>query len=306
MLLLLVSFFLFITLSCYAVFAFPMAKRSRTQSRIQNYFALTPAAADLPPVEEKAGSFMERMVKPAWKNAKKTYQKKLNKEKADELETRLLQAGQPFGFSPIEFKLFQSLLTFLGILLAGGAALLFQTGFLKGMLLVLLTAVGGVVIPKMYLNSLIGKRKVAALKELPDMLDLLVISLEAGLGFDAALSKVTSKKQGVLSDEFRICLEEIRLGKTRKDALNGINGRLAFEELRGLITSIIQAEKLGIGMVTVLKVQTEDVREKRKQRAEEKAMKAPIKMLFPLVLFIFPTLFVILLSPAAIQFMEIM
>ena len=304
MLLLLFSFFLFVSLSTYAVFTFPTAKKIRMQNRIHQYF--TEDTAGQPAVEEKTGSFMERMVKPLWKDAKRKYQKRLNKEKVDQLETQLMQAGQPFGFSPIEFKLFQWSLTFLAVLLSGGAAILLHVGFMKGLLLIALALAAGLVIPKLYLKNKTSQRTAAGLKELPDMLDLLVISLEAGLGFDAALSKVTSKKKGVLSDEFKICLEEIRLGKTRKEALNAINNRLSFDDLRGLIYSIIQAEKLGIGMVTVLKVQTEDIREKRKQRAEEKAMKAPIKMLFPLVLFIFPTLFIVLLSPAFLQFMEMM
>ncbi|WP_337019521.1 type II secretion system F family protein, partial [Oceanobacillus massiliensis] len=147
----------------------------------------------------------------------------------------------------------------------------------------------------------IQKRSQIAGKELPDILDLLTISLEAGLGFDAALSKVVSKKQGEVIKEFKIALEEMRLGQTRKEALNSINDRLSSSELKGLIYNIIQAEKLGVGMVSVLRVQTEEIREYRRQKAEETAMKAPIKMMFPLVLFIFPTLFIVLLGPAMIQ-----
>jgi tight adherence protein C len=128
--------------------------------------------------------------------------------------------------------------------------------------------------------------------------------LEAGLGFDSAISKMVAKKEGVLAAEFRRCLEEIRLGKTRREALTGVKERLVFDEIKVLISSILQAEKLGIGLVQVLRVQSQEVRDKRKQRAEEQAMKAPIKMLFPLVLFIFPSIFIVLLGPAAIQFMQ--
>lgn len=124
------------------------------------------------------------------------------------------------------------------------------------------------------------------------------------IGFDAALHQVVAKKDGILAQEFKTVLEEMRLGKTRKEALTGLSDRIVSVELRAFAASIIQAEKLGVGMVSVLRVQTEDLRLARKQKAEEKAMKAPIKMMFPLVLFIFPTLFIILLGPAVLQLME--
>lgn len=305
MYLLISCFFSFITLSCYALLAIPTAKKAAAQKRIQLYLTDRSLSSDIA-VDPVAESFMERMIKPSWKNAKLKYQKKLNKEKATKLETKLLQAGQPMGVSPIEFKLVQWFLMVFLTLLVIAFAFFVQLGLMKVLLLLVLTVSAGLILPKIYLNSKARKRTTLALKELPDTLDLLTISLEAGLGFDAALSKVVSKKKGILSEEFKFCLEEIRLGNTRKEALNNINLRLPLEELRGLIYSIVQAEKLGIGMVKVLKVQTEDIRERRKQKAEEKAMKAPIKMLFPLILFIFPTLFVVLLSPAILQFMEAM
>lgn len=148
---------------------------------------------------------------------------------------------------------------------------------------------------------LIGISHWLALREFPDILDLLTVSLEAGLGFDAAITKVVSKKEGVLANEFHRSLEEIRLGKTRREALSGIRDRLEVDSIKAFISSVLQAEKLGIGMVQVLRVQSNEVREQRRQRAEEAAMKAPIKMLFPLVLFIFPSLFIVLLGPAIIQ-----
>ncbi|WP_179107244.1 type II secretion system F family protein [Sediminibacillus massiliensis] len=305
MLLLSLSFFLTISLLFYAIMAVPAAKKAHIQKRIQTYFTAEPSAA-IPEEEGDNRSFMERMVKPAWKKVKKNYQKKLNKEKADKLEIRLLQAGQPFGYSPVEFKILQvGLMVGLPLIFAG-LAFLSHSSLMIGMLMVLGALGAAIMFPKSFLKMRAQKRMNAALKELPDTLDLLTISLEAGLGFDAALSKVTSKKNGVLSDEFKVCLEEIRLGKTRKEALSAINLRLPLEEIKALTYSIIQAEKLGIGMVTVLKVQTEDIREQRKQRAEEKAMKAPIKMLFPLVMFIFPTLFIVLLGPAVLQFLDAM
>ncbi|WP_054636872.1 type II secretion system F family protein [Thalassobacillus sp. C254] len=216
-----------------------------------------------------------------------------------------MQAGQPFNLSPVEFKIYQLFLFLLLPAIGAGYGLLIGAE----MVLVLLFAFAGtgasLIFPKHYLKRKAQKRSKLAFKELPDTIDLLTISLEGGLGFDAALSKVVSKKKGVLADEFKICLEEIRLGKTRKEALSNINNRIVLDELKSLVYNIVQAEKLGIGMVSVLRVQTEDIREKRRQKAEEAAMKAPVKMLFPLVLFIFPTLFIILLGPAVLQIIEL-
>ena len=174
----------------------------------------------------------------------------------------------------------------------------------RSLLLVVLSIGLAAYIPYVYLKMQIAKRGALAVKELPDFIDLLAVSMEAGLGFDAALSKVVSKKPGVLSYEFQRCLEELKLGKTRREALSGVRDRLICDDIKLLIGSIIQAEQLGVGMVQTLRVQADEIRLRRKQRAEEAAMKAPIKMLFPLVLFIFPCIFIVLLGPAIIQIVE--
>jgi len=179
-----------------------------------------------------------------------------------------------------------------------------RIGFAGVLLLSFVGLLLAFVLPGFYLNLKIKQRYKQALKELPDFLDLLTVCLEAGLGFDGALNKVISKRSGILSTEFHICIEEMRLGKTRKEGLTGIRERLGFDEMKSLINSILQAEKLGISIVQILRIKSREEREKRKQRAEEEAMKAPIKILFPLVIFIFPSIFTVLLGPAIIQFMN--
>ena len=144
-------------------------------------------------------------------------------------------------------------------------------------------------------------REIAIRKALPDMLDLLTMSVEAGLGFDRALAKVIEGKTGPLVDEFEIVLQEIRVGRARREALRDLGERVKMPEVSRLIGAIIQAEQLGMGIAKSLRIQSEQLRLARRQRAEESAMKAPIKMLFPLILFIFPALFVVLLGPAIIQ-----
>lgn len=219
------------------------------------------------------------------------------------IELKLLQAGNPFGMGPFEYRLLKIVMMMVVPCLGVFYGLLYKPD-IGGMLLGgLIGFLFSLMLPSYYLSLKTRQRSKKGLRELPDFLDLLTVSLEAGLGFDTALNKLVSKSEGVLAEEFHRCLEEIRLGKTRREALLGVRDRLLIDELRVLINSILQAEKLGIGLVQVLRVQSQEVREQRKQRAEEAAMKAPIKMLFPLVLFIFPSLFIVLLGPALIQFM---
>lgn len=302
--LLYISLFIFTSLFFYAVLAFRFEKKAHVQKRVDYYFAEdTPSWGNEAELEEEL-SFSDRIIKPLWKHFKAGLQKRLNKEKAFQLDLKLAQAGRPFGLSAVEFKILQLVLMIIFPIVAGGYTFLLQLPFHLKMLVCLLSFLGASILPSYYLKLKVKKRSKAALKELPDTLDLITTSLEAGLGFDAALSKMVSKREGVLSDEFKVALEEIRLGNTRKEALIGIRERLPVEELKSVISSIIQAEKLGIGLVSVLRVQTEDIREQRKQKAEEAAMKAPIKMLFPLVVFIFPTLFIILLGPVVLKFVS--
>jgi tight adherence protein C len=172
--------------------------------------------------------------------------------------------------------------------------------FFIGALLSIVGALFGYTIPEFWLGGRVKKRQKAILLMIPDALDLLTISVRAGLGFDAALGKVVEKLQGPLSDEFRRALAEVRVGKARRDALRDIVPRTEVVPLTNFIGAIIQAEQLGVSISKVLQVQSEQLRIERRQRAEEQAAKAPIKMLFPLVGCIFPSLFIVILGPAII------
>jgi tight adherence protein C len=166
-----------------------------------------------------------------------------------------------------------------------------------------MVAVGGLfgfIIPEFWLGRKVRARQHAILLMIPDALDLLTISVRAGLGFDAALGKVVEKLNGPLTDEFRRALAEVRVGKARREALRDIVPRTEVVPLTNFIGAIIQAEQLGVSISKVLQVQSEQLRIERRQRAEEQAAKAPIKMLFPLVGCIFPSLFIVILGPAII------
>ena len=171
-------------------------------------------------------------------------------------------------------------------------------------LILLVALLGSVIGPNVFLKLRISGRKEDLRNQLPDVMDLLCVSMEAGLGFDAALIKIGERLQGVLVDELNLVHSEISLGKPRRDALRSLSERNPVDELTTFVASIIQAEKLGIPIKTALVIQAQELRIKRRQRAEEKAMKAPVKMLIPLVVFVLPVLFIVLLGPTILQVID--
>ena len=167
-----------------------------------------------------------------------------------------------------------------------------------------LLAILGVFGPDVFITRRIDDRRKSMQKALPDVLDLLVISVEAGLGFDSALARVVATVPGPLSEEFFRMLQETRVGVSRRDAMRHLNERTDVEELRSFLLAMMQAEAFGVSIAQVLRVQADEMRVKRRQRAQEKAFAAPVKLVFPLVFCIFPALFIVLLGPAAIQIYE--
>ena len=244
--------------------------------------------------------FFERTIRPLAARLSGTVARITSASFTEQTEKRLAMAGNPGDMRVSDWLGMKAL--------ASGAAfavmfLLF--GLLGGNLLLGLGLgfaglVGGYIFPEFWLGGRVKARQKAILLELPDALDLLTISVRAGLAFDAALGKVVEKMKGPLVDEFRRALAEVRVGKARRDALRDIVPRTDVQPLSNFIGAIIQAEQLGVSISKVLQVQSEQLRIERRQRAEEQAAKAPIKMLFPLVGCIFPSLFVVILGPAII------
>ena len=161
----------------------------------------------------------------------------------------------------------------------------------------------GFFLPHLMLTSRITRRQKEIRKAMPDALDLLTICVEAGLGFDAAMSKVAEKWENELSLAFARTIREIQLGKVRREALKDMSDRLGIPEMTSFVAAIIQSEQLGVSMAKVLRIQSDQMRVKRRQYAEEEAHKAPIKMIIPMALLIFPSIMIIILTPAAIQIM---
>jgi tight adherence protein C len=186
----------------------------------------------------------------------------------------------------------------------GGVAIgvLFGVAASPGMALVFVAVLGciGYMLPAVVVGGRARRRQEQITAQLPDALDLLAVSVEAGLGFDAAVSKLTQHMQGPLTREFELALGEMRIGEGRIDALKKLSDRVDTPEVTGFVRAIIQADQLGTSLGRILRVQATDTRLKRQAAAEEKAMKAPIKMLFPTAFFIFPSMFIVVLGPALI------
>jgi tight adherence protein C len=253
---------------------------------------------------ELQAPFLERTMRPFLSRLSRTASRVTSASSADTMERRLALAGNPGDFRIADW---------LGVkaLVAGGMGVaLFLLGQLVGgdtALAIIVAVVGlgiGYILPEFWIGRKIKARQKIILKMIPDALDLLTISVRAGLGFDAALAKVVEKLPGPLSDEFRRALAEVRVGKARREALRDMIPRTNVQPLSNFIGAIIQAETLGVSISKVLQIQSEQLRIERRQRAEQLAAQAPIKMLFPLVGCIFPSLFVVILGPAVISLMN--
>jgi tight adherence protein C len=197
-------------------------------------------------------------------------------------------------------------ITALGAFLAFGifALPLFGMDLLRVVVLTPLLGFVGYYLPEWILRSRSGKRQKSIQRALPDALDLMSITVEAGLGFDAALERVSREMGGPLGEELYRVVQEMRLGKGRGEALRDLASRTTVEELKSFVLAMVQAEIFGISVSKVLHVQARELRTKRRQRAEEAAQKLPVKIVFPLILCIFPALLTILLGPAAISIYE--
>ncbi|HZM73340.1 MAG TPA: type II secretion system F family protein [Candidatus Polarisedimenticolia bacterium] len=253
---------------------------------------------------ELQAPFLERTLKPLANRLSGFVSRMTSSSFTDRTEKRLALAGNPGDLRVADWLGIKAIAA---VVSAGIFFVLF--GLLAGNILqgVAFGAVGvgfGYIVPEFWLGGRVKARQKAILLQIPDALDLLTISVRAGLGFDAALGKVVEKMKGPLVDEFRRALAEVRVGKARRDALRDIMPRTEVVPLSNFIGAIIQAEQLGVSISKVLQVQSEQLRIERRQRAEEMAAKAPIKMLFPLVGCIFPSLFIVILGPAIILIIE--
>ncbi len=218
------------------------------------------------------------------------------------IETRLVQAGQPVSTVGFLFAtaIVEAAMVGLGLLMIAAS------GKFSGQTLLIIGALAGIglFLPRIWLENRVKHRQKEILRSLPDAFDLITVCVEAGLGLDAALARVAEKVEGPFADELHTCLREVSLGRLRREALKELGERTGVQDLIAFINAVVQAESMGTGIANVLRVQADQMRTVRRQRAEAAAYKAPVKMIFPLVLCIFPTLFIVILGPAAISIYE--
>ena len=242
------------------------------------------------PFRDSLGHFITNLAPAAWLR---------------ELEHKLVLAGKSKVWSCQLYALFWAMMIamgiFLGIRYTANAA---DMPFMQSIMLVLVFGVLFGTMPLVILRILIQKRQELILRQMPEILDLLCVSVQAGLTFDAALRRIVDKMQGPLIDELKRMLDDVRMGLPRRQAMRMLAERCEVQELTLFCTSLIQAERLGTSIGKTLTNQSANMRERHRQRIKAQAMKAPVKMLFPLVLFIFPALFVIVLLPSLLSLME--
>lgn len=252
---------------------------------------------------ELAKPFSERIIRPFLaRMAGKKSPKDLKKAQSTTLKKQLAQAGYPGGLTANEYTVIQNLFRVITPVAFAAIAIVVAPH------LILLSAVIGVVIgiltPRLFLQRKIAARLHKIQRQLPDVLDLLTVAVEAGLGFDAACDKVVEKMRGPIPDEFSLTLRHMRMGQARRDAFKGMSDRVDHPDLNAFVSAIIQADQLGVSIGQVLRIQSDQLRTKRRQRAEEEAAKAPVKMMIPLVFFIFPNVGLVIGAPALFQIIE--
>jgi tight adherence protein C len=261
------------------------------------------AASDLlrAPGGPAAEPFAQRFLLPALRAAASRAARLLPRDLVQRVERRLVLAGRPWRISAADFLGVQTLAA---VVLGGlGAWLMTAAGAAAGgaVFLGFVLAVLGAYLPQFLVSSRIAARRRSAVETLPDAVDLMVVCVEAGLGFDAALLRFVEKSQGAFAEEVALALAEMRVGRSRRQALQGIADRLDVPEVRAFVGAVLQSDRLGVPIADVLRAQSEFLRQVRRQRVEEASMKVPVKMIFPMVFCILPTLLMIILGPALIE-----
>ncbi len=278
----------------------PGRERQRAIKRAATYGRVRIASSGLDRLR-----FGERVILPATASFARLALRLNPRVTLDSIAARLLAAGMGRTVTPTAFLAAKGagavLGGFFGLALGG-----LTGGATMGFLVAVCCAGAGFIAPGFIVSMRARKRREEIRAQLPDALDLLAVSVEAGLGFDGAVAKLTEHMDGPLVEEFALTLGEIRIGESRHDALKKLAERCSAPEIASFTRAIIQADQLGISLGRLLRVQAVDSRLKRQAAAEEKAMKSPIKMLFPTVLFIFPAMFIVILGPAFLNILSIL
>jgi tight adherence protein C len=248
---------------------------------------------------ELSQAFYERIILPFFNRIGRLASRFTPQATLESARRKLEMAGNPMQMDPAFFLAMRSVLA---VLFGGVLVFVYATtkrNWAQGLAVSAVFMAIGFYFPDLWLSSRITRRQKGIFRAMPDALDLLTICVEAGLGFDAAMAKVHEKWDNDLALELGRVIQEIRLGKLRRDALRDMSERLGVPELTSFVAAVIQSEQLGVSMAKVLRIQSDQMRVRRRQMAEEEAHRLPVKMVFPIGLLIFPSLLIILLGPAA-------
>ena len=292
-----------VALGIFGVFlkmSMPKQNAVSIESRLQAFAERPRSLEEL----ELEAPFKDRVIKPLVGGVTKFFGKLAPSKGMDKMRLQLVLAGNPYNMQVAEF----TGLRFMGAIVLGalalGLSLLMGAVITMLLLYSMLGVVFGYILPVFWLRGRIKKRQKVILKTLPDAIDLMTISVEAGLAFDGAMQRVADKWNNALSAEFGRALSEMRVGKSKRDALRELVARTGVSDLSTFVASIIQADQLGVSIAKVLRIQSEQMRIRRRQRAEEQAHKAPILMMIPMVFLIFPATYIVILGPAVPKVMN--
>jgi tight adherence protein C len=311
-------------LICLALLLSARLAKNTFQQRMRE--ALNPTEEDIDDIvvedrdEEMSRSFLHRVLAPTLKKMADKSKQKADSNAGGQIRDMLEQAGHPLGMHYGEFLALKTLTFVLmvgvGILTAFiGVPLLIRvflgpsdamTTLIFSALWVFIFAYIGYSGPTFWLRFYVNKRLKQIRKAMADVVDLIVLSLEAGLGFDQAVGEAVSKTEGPLTEELKRVLDEVRVGRPQSDAFRAMSHRVRMQELSLLVAAIDQAMKMGTGLASALRLQATEIRERRMAYVREQAGKLPVKMLLPLVFCIFPALFVVILGPAGVQIYQLM
>jgi tight adherence protein C len=293
-----------------AVFAIAFSVQSIVAERRQAYRTIQAIrAVELRPTDlrnrELARPARERLIKPFYTTALGLAHRFTPAGAREAIRRKLTMAGSPFGWDPDRVLVAKVGCLTVGVLLGLLFVGVFSFAWPLRILGFLAIAALGYWLPNIVLTNTVQRRQAELRSSLADSIDLLTICVEAGLGFDAAMAHVSKNTTGPLADEFYRTLQEVQLGRSRNEAMRNLAERSNVPELRAFVLAMVQADVFGVSVANVLRVQAKDMRMKRRQLAEERAMKVPIKVLFPVLFCIFPALFVVILGPAIMRIAEV-
>jgi tight adherence protein C len=271
------------------------------EQRLRGYGEIEPTTLD---EIELQRPFEERVLRPQLERVGRFLNDRTPQKSRDSMRAKLALAGNPGNFSVGGFQALRDVAAGIGVVLGGLLGLLVGHGPVGLVIGIAIGAIVGFYAPMYWINSLAGSRRTEIQKGMPDAMDLLTIASEAGQSFDAAITNVVEKYQNALADEFATVMRETQLGRPRLEALEEMGKRCGVEDLNNFIQAIIQSEQMGVGIAKILRIQSTELRRKRRQRAAESAAQATLKMMLPMVGCIFPTLWIILLGPAILVILK--